>query len=215
MCPSQPQQPQSQVHVARGTFRPARDSREKKPRTCSSPRAFPFAQAHVPRLPGRCEEAPRRRPEDLGEDTLSALEGASSFFGIQTVHLIRALGEQRGRPPASLTLMEVAVKEKLLGALAEQPAVVGMRRQRPLAVPVGNHPERETTPEKGCEVPDHHPSLTGVGRSGVVNTDEEAPHGFAPRIPSRASLRPLLRSRARRARSLRIPPYRRSRAAKA
>ena len=73
--------------------------------------------------------------------------------------------------------MEVAVKEKLLGALPDQPAVVGMRRQRPLAVPVGNHAEGETTPEQGCEVPDHHPSLTRVGRSGVVDADEEAPHG--------------------------------------
>ena len=128
------------------------------------------------RLPGRCEEASRRLSEDLGEDTLSALEGASSFFGIQAVHLVAALGEQRGRSPASLTLMEVAVKEKLLGALPDQPAVVGMRRQWPLAVPVGDHPEGETTPEKGREVPDHHPRLTGVGRSGVVDTDKEAPH---------------------------------------
>jgi hypothetical protein len=136
-------------------------------------------------LPGRCEEAPRRLPEDLGEDTLSALEGASSFFGVQAVHLVAALGEQRGRAPASLTLMEVAVKEKLLGALLEEPAVVGMRRQRPLAVPVGDHPEGETTPEKGCEVPDHHPSLTGVGRSGVVDTDEEGPHGWPSRVAYR------------------------------
>ena len=131
----------------------------------------------MPRLPGRCEKAPRRLPEDLGEDTLSALEGASSFFELQAVHLVAGLGEQRGRPPASQTLMAVTVKEKLLGALPDQPAVVRMRRQWPLAVPVGDHAEGETTPEDGCEVLDHHPSLTGVGRSGVVDTDEEAPHG--------------------------------------
>src|SRR3712207_5991604 len=41
---------------------------------------IPVPQAHVPQLPGRCEEAPRRLSEDLGEDTLSALEGASGFF---------------------------------------------------------------------------------------------------------------------------------------
>jgi hypothetical protein len=33
--------------------------------------------------------------------------------------------------------MEVAVKEELLGALADQPAVFGIRRQMPLAMPVG------------------------------------------------------------------------------
>jgi hypothetical protein len=64
-------------------------------------------------------------------------------IGVAGQDLVAALGDQRGRSPASLTLMEVAVKEKLLGALPHQPAVVGMRRQRPLAVPVGNHADRE------------------------------------------------------------------------
>jgi hypothetical protein len=68
-------------------------------------------------LPRRREEAPRRLTEDFGEDLLSALERASRFFGIQAVHLVGALGEQRGRSPASPTSMEVAVKEKLLGIL--------------------------------------------------------------------------------------------------
>ena len=135
----------------------------------------------MPRLPARCEEAPRRRAEGLGEDALSALDGASSLFGIQTVHLVGAPGEHRDRPPASLALMEVAVKEKLLGALPDQPAVVGMRCEWPLAVPVGNHAEGETTPEKGCEVPDHHPRLTRVGRRGVVDTEMEAPLPFERR----------------------------------
>ena len=137
----------------------------------------PVPQARVSPLPGRCEEAARRLPENLGEDTLSALDGASSFFGIQAVHLVAGLGEQRGGPPASQTLMAVAVKEKLFGTLTDEPAVVRMRRQWPLAVPVGDHAEGETTSEKGCEVLDHHPSLAGVGRSGVVDANEKAPHG--------------------------------------
>jgi len=72
--------------------------------------------------------------------------------------------------------MEVTVKEKLFGGFPDQPAVVRMRRQWPRAVPVGDDPEGETTPEKGCEVPDHHARLTGVRGSGVVDTDEEGPH---------------------------------------
>src|SRR5688500_9348421 len=103
------------------------------------PRRPAGARAHVPALPRRGEEASRRLAEDLVEDALSALEGASSLVGIETVHLVRAVGERRDRPPASLTSMEVAVKEQLLGALADQPAVLGMRGQRPLAVPVGDH----------------------------------------------------------------------------
>jgi hypothetical protein len=71
--------------------------------------------------------------------------------------------------------MEAAVKETLLGTLNEQPAIVGMRRQRPLAVPVGNYAERQTTAEEGCEVADQVTSLSGEGRRGVVNADEETP----------------------------------------
>jgi hypothetical protein len=41
--------------------------------------------------------------------------------------------------------MNVAVKEKLLGAFVNEPAVLGMRDERPHAVPVGNHAEGETT----------------------------------------------------------------------
>ena len=66
----------------------------------------------MPALPGRCEEAPRRLAEDVDEDALSSLEGASSFFRIQAVHLVGAPGDQRGWPAASLTLVEVTVKEK-------------------------------------------------------------------------------------------------------
>jgi hypothetical protein len=101
--------------------------------------------------------------------------------------------------------MAVAVKEKLLGTLTDEPAVLRMRRQWPLAVPVGDDPEGETTPENGSEVPDHHPSLTGVGRSGVVDTDEEAPHGWPAYVLAFSVM----------VRVPRIPPYRRSRAEKA
>ena len=127
------------------------------------------------RLPAGCEEAPRRRAEGLSQDMLSALYRASRLFGIQAVHLVAAIGQQRDRPTASLALMEVAVKEKLLGAFLDQPAVLGMRHQWPLAVPVGNHAEGKATPEQGCEVPEHHSSLARVGRSGVMDADEEAP----------------------------------------
>ncbi len=141
------------------------------------PHGIPVTQAHVPQLPSRREEAPRRLPEDLGEDTLSALESASRFFGIQAVDLVTTLDEPRGRSPTAPPSMEVAVQEQFLGALLDQLAVVGMGRQWSRAVPVGNHPEGETTPEQGYEVVDHHPSLTHVGRSGVVDADQEALHG--------------------------------------
>jgi hypothetical protein len=73
--------------------------------------------------------------------------------------------------------MEVAVKEKLLGALADQAAEVGMRRERPLAVPVGDDADGEMTPHERREIPEDRPSLTAVGGSRVVDTDEEGPHG--------------------------------------
>jgi hypothetical protein len=72
--------------------------------------------------------------------------------------------------------MEVAVKEQLLAALPDQPAVVGKRGERPLAVPVGNHTKGETAPEKGREVPEHQPRLMRVGWSRVVDTEMEGPH---------------------------------------
>ena len=166
------------------------------------PQGIPVPHAHVSPLPGRCEEAPRRLSEDLGEDTLSTLDGASGFFGIQAVHLVAGLREQRGGPPASQTLMTVAVKEKLLGTLMDEPAVVRMRREWPLAVPVGNHAEGETTSEKGCEVLDDRPSLTSVGRSGVVDTDKEAPHDWPAYVLAFSVMMRVPRT----------PPYRRSRA---
>jgi hypothetical protein len=82
--------------------------------------------------------------------SLAALESTARLVGIQAVHLVAAVGEERGRSPASLTSVEVAVKEKLLGAVPNLPAVVGMRRQWPLSVPVGHHGEGETTTEKGA-----------------------------------------------------------------
>ena len=141
------------------------------------PRGILTARAHVPRLPGWCEETSRRLPEDVGEDALAALDGPSSFFAGQPVHLVRALGQPRDRSPASLTLMSHAVKKQLAGGILEQPAVPGVRRQRPFAMPVGDDSEGEMTTEKGSEVPDHQPGLTRVGRRGVVDTDKESPHG--------------------------------------
>jgi hypothetical protein len=72
--------------------------------------------------------------------------------------------------------MEVAVKEKLLGGLLDQPAVAGMRRQRPRAVPVRDDRERETPTDQRREVPHHQPGLTGVSRRAIVDTEEEGPH---------------------------------------
>jgi hypothetical protein len=72
--------------------------------------------------------------------------------------------------------MEVAVEKKLIGRLLEQPAVLGMRRQWPLTVPVGDDPEGHSTPDEGHEVPDHYRGLTSVGRRGVVDTDEKRGH---------------------------------------
>ena len=97
--------------------------------------------AYVSALPRGCEEATRRLAEDVSEDALSAFDGASSLVEVQAVHLIAAIGQQRDRPTASLTVMEVAMKEKLFGVLLNQPAVLRMRRQRPLAVPVRHDSE--------------------------------------------------------------------------
>ena len=132
------------------------------------------AEAHVAALPGRGEEPSSRLAEDLDEDALSALEGASCFFDIQSVHLVDAPGDQRSRAPASQTPMRVAVKEELLGALSQQPAVVGMRRQEPLTGPVRDHRARDATSDKRREVANDRPSLTRVGWRGVVDTDKEA-----------------------------------------
>src|SRR5687768_9231493 len=61
------------------------------------PQAIQAVGTHVPGLPAWCKEAPRRRPEGFGEDTLSVLERASRFVGIQAVHLVAAFGDQRRR----------------------------------------------------------------------------------------------------------------------
>jgi hypothetical protein len=67
------------------------------------------------------------------------------------------------------------MEEPLRGAVLEQPAVVGMSGEGPLAVPVGNHAEGETTADQGFEVTEHHARLTPVGRSGVVDAEMESP----------------------------------------
>ena len=194
-CPSQPQRPQSQVQVASGTV-PARRRLEREE---AQDVLQPHGHSRSPRRTcPRCQAGARKPRAGSPKTSVKTRCPRSSVRRVSSRSRpfisSQPLGEQRGRSPASLTLMEVAVKEKLLGALPDQPAVVGMRRQRPLAVPVGDHPEGETTPDEGREVPDHHPSLTGVGRGGVVDTDEEAPGHGAVRW---------------------IPPYRRSRAANA
>ena len=132
----------------------------------------------MPALPGGRHETPRRLAEDLGEDALSVLDDPSSVFGIQSVHLVGAPGDQRGRSPAAQTLMEAAVQKKFRGALSYEPAVVRVRRERPLTVPVRNHSEGNATPEKWRKVAKHRPRLARVGRSSVVDADDEAPrHG--------------------------------------
>jgi hypothetical protein len=127
-------------------------------------------------LPARCEEAARRFSERIGKHMLSALEDASCFIGIEAVHLVAALGQERGRSPASLSSMGVSVKEELFRSVLEQAAIAGMRGEWPLPAPVRDHAEREATAHEGREVADHRPSLSGVGWSGVVNTDEEGSH---------------------------------------
>jgi hypothetical protein len=47
----------------------------------------------VSALPRRREEAARRLSENVGEDTLSALERILRLFGIQAVHLVGAIGQ--------------------------------------------------------------------------------------------------------------------------
>ena len=153
------------------------DSSEKKPSTCSSPSGFtvsvrtcPSCQpgARKPRAGAPKTSVKTRCPRSMVRCVSSRLR---PFISSQRS------ASQRGRSPASLPSMEIAVKEKLLGGVLDQPAVVGMRRQRPLAVPVGDHAEGEAASEKGREIPDHHARLAGVGRSGVVDADEEGPHG--------------------------------------
>ena len=167
----------------------------------------------MPRLPGRRDEAACGRAKDVGELALCALDGSSGFLSIQAVHLVAALGEQRGGSPTSLTSMEIAVKQKLLGALSDQSAVVRMRSQWPLAMPVRDYGEGETPSENRCKVTDHHPSLTGVGRRGIVNTDKERARRVRAQEPAPIML-PYVPAFLPIA-FVRTPPYRRSRAAKA
>jgi hypothetical protein len=95
---------------------------------------------------------------------------------VEAVHLVGALGEPRRGSPTSLTLVEVPVKEELLGGLLDQPTVVGIPGEWPLAAPVGHHAKGETTAYEGREVPDHHPGLAGVGGGGIVDADDKATH---------------------------------------
>ena len=178
MYPSQPQRPQSQVHVARGTVRPADDSSAKIAEDVIQPQGTHVAEAHVPALPGGRHETPRRLAEGLGEDALSVLDDPSSVFGIQSVHLVGAPGDQRGRSPAAQTPMEATVQKKFRGAFSDEPTVVRVRRERPLTVPVRNHSERNAPPEKWREVAKHSASFARVGRGSVVDADDETPcHG--------------------------------------
>ena len=61
-----------------------------------------------------------------------------------------------------------------------------MRRERPLTVPVRNHSEGDATPENWREVAKHRPRLARVGRSSVVDADDEAP-GHGARLNSPVS----------------------------
>src|SRR5687768_9297477 len=118
-----------------------------------------LSQPHASDLPRGCEKPTRRLAEDLSEYALSAFDRASSLVEIETVHLIAPAGQQRDRSAASLTVMTVAMKEKLFGVVLNEPAVLTMRRQRPLAVPVGHDSNRKTTAEQGREVAEHHARL--------------------------------------------------------
>src|SRR5687767_683326 len=69
--------------------------------------------------------------------------------------------------------MEVPVEQELVAALLQQPAVIGMRRQWPLAVPVRDHSYGETTPEQRREVLEHHARLARIRRRAVMNTDKK------------------------------------------
>ena len=152
------------------------------------PQRIHVAEAHMTALPGRRHETPRRLAEDLGEDPLPALEDPSSVFGIQSGHLVGAPGDQRGRAGAAQTLMEVPVQKKFRGALFHEPAVVRVCRERPATLPVRNHSKGDATPEKWREIAEHHPSLPSVGRSCVVDADDEASrHGAAWMPPYRRS----------------------------
>ena len=145
-------------------------------------------------LLGCAEIPPTRAAQDVLVDCSSVPE--LPLFHSLTLHLRKASDGSPldGVNAASLALMEVAVKKKLFGDLPHEPAVVGMRREWPLAVPVGDHAQGEPTSEKRCELVNQQPGFTGVGGRGVVKTDEKAPGHRA---------------------GLRTPPYRRSRAAKA
>lgn len=138
------------------------------------PEEISVIHADVSALPGRCDESSRWLSEHFDEDTLSALECAARFVEIETVHLVAALGEQRDRPPASLPLVEVAVKKKFLAALSNQPAILGMCRKRPLAMPVGHDGDGESATENGSKVREYRASLTRVGWRGIVETDKKA-----------------------------------------
>src|SRR5688572_10578246 len=132
--------------------------------------------AHLPPLPTRCKKSLCGFPKGLDQVALPAHECASRFFAIQAVHLVAAVRNQRDRAPASVTSMVVTMKEELLGRVVDQPAVIRMRCQRPLAIPVRDYSERKTAPNEGREVPDHRAGLVCVGGSGVMDANEKLWH---------------------------------------
>ena len=95
-------------------------------------------RAYVAALPRGCEKATRWRSERVREDVLTALQRAPCFVCIQAVHLVGALGKPRGRAPAPLAPVKVAMQQKLFGAVADEPAVVRVPRQVPAPAPVGD-----------------------------------------------------------------------------
>ena len=72
------------------------------------------AGTYVAPLPPRREEPSRRLAEGLREDMLTVLESASRLFGIEPVHLVAALGEERGRSDTPLAPMKATVQEEFL-----------------------------------------------------------------------------------------------------
>jgi len=170
------------------------------------PESMTGFQPHVSPLPRRRNEATCGLSEHFDEIALSANERVPRFFGIEAIHLVAAVGEQGRCAPASLTLMEVAVKQQLLGAFLNQPAIIRMLRQRPSPVPVGDDSERQATPDKRCKVLDHDAGLVRVSRGRVMNADEETT--FRTGRSMRHEIEPLtLIPQSLSVRYCRLPPY--------
>ena len=130
-CPSQLQRPQSQLQVARGNGSTGARLEAEEAHHVFEPGAIRAPQAHVRALPGRRQKAPRRLSEDLGEGTLSALEGASRVCSGSRPFISSLLPVSNCRSPASLASMEVAVQGPATAAGRAAARVRAARCPRP------------------------------------------------------------------------------------